>query len=75
VVRPAIGEAHGHPVIFDRAVFAALRAAPLAVGAKAVIAAAGAAVVNVPTADAGVLRDVDTPDEYAAIAGGEPPGS
>ena len=74
VVRPAIGDRHGHPVIFDRASFAALRTAPLAAGAKAVIAAAGTRVLNVPTADAGVLRDVDTPAEYAALfEGGEPP--
>ena len=39
IVRPALGDRHGHPVIFDRATFGALRAAPLGVGAKAVIAA------------------------------------
>ena len=37
--RPALGDRHGHPVIFDRATFGALRAAPLGVGARAVIAA------------------------------------
>lgn len=67
VVRPAIGERHGHPVIFDRATFAALRAAPLDVGAKAVIARYRAEVVDLATDDAGALRDVDTPDEYAAL--------
>ena len=71
VVRPAIGDRHGHPVIFDRATFAALRAAPLDVGAKAVIAACGPRVLNVPTDDAGVLRDVDTPAEYAALLDGQ----
>ena len=73
VVRPAIGDRHGHPVIFDRAVFAALRAAPLDVGAKAVIAACGPAVVNVPVDDPGALRDVDTPEEYAALLAGDRP--
>ncbi len=67
VVRPAIGGRHGHPVIFDRATFAALRAAPLDVGAKAVIARYRAQVVDLATDDAGTLRDVDTPDEYAAL--------
>ena len=38
------------------------------VGAKAVIAACGPRVLNVPTDDAGVLRDVDTPAEYARAA-------
>ena len=71
VVRPAIGDRHGHPVIFDRATFAALRAAPLDIGAKAVIVDCGARVLNVPTDDAGVLRDVDTPAEYAALLDGQ----
>ena len=74
VVRPAIGDRHGHPVhIFDRATFAALRAAPLDIGAKAVIVDYGARVLNVPTDDAGVLRDVDTPAEYAALLAGQSP--
>jgi len=70
IVRPAIGERHGHPVIFDRATFAALRSAPLAVGAKAVIASFRAQVIDLPTDDAGALRDVDTPDDYAALLDG-----
>ncbi|MGE0359530.1 MAG: NTP transferase domain-containing protein [Vicinamibacterales bacterium] len=71
VVRPAIGERHGHPVIFDRAAFAALRAAPPEVGAKAVIAAFRAAVVDLPVDDPGALRDVDTPAEYDALLAGD----
>jgi molybdenum cofactor cytidylyltransferase len=67
IVRPRIGDRHGHPVIFDRAVFDRLRATPLAQGARAVIDAAGRDVVEVPTSDAGVMRDVDTPDEYRAL--------
>jgi molybdenum cofactor cytidylyltransferase len=70
IVRPAIGERHGHPVIFDRATFAALRSAPLDVGAKAVIARFRAQVIDLPTDDAGTLRDVDTPDDYAALLAG-----
>ena len=34
IVRPAIGERHGHPVVFDRRVFAELRPAPPDMGAK-----------------------------------------
>ena len=64
IVRPAIGARHGHPVIFDRVTFDDLRAAPLEVGAKAVIARWSAAIVNVPTDDAGVLADIDTPADY-----------
>jgi CTP:molybdopterin cytidylyltransferase MocA len=72
VVRPAIGDRHGHPVILDRSTFAALRAAPLEVGAKAVIAAHRAAVLDLPVDDPGALRDVDTPGDYAALLAGVP---
>jgi len=54
---------HGHPVIFTRAVFADLRAADPAVGAKAVLRAHP--VEDVEVADPGVFVDVDTPDDYA----------
>ena len=69
IVRPALGDRHGHPVIFDRATFGALRAAPLDVGAKAVIAAYRAHVLDVAVDDPGALRDIDTPEDYAAIGG------
>lgn len=72
IVRPAIGEKHGHPVIFDRATFADLRAAPLDVGAKAVIRAWRDQVLDVATDDAGVLVDVDTPEDYARLSGEGP---
>ncbi len=64
IVRPAIGDRHGHPVIFDRAVFDDLRTAPLEVGAKAVIARWLDQVVNVAVDDPGVLADIDTPADY-----------
>jgi CTP:molybdopterin cytidylyltransferase MocA len=37
------------------------------VGAKAVIARWSAAIANVPTDDAGVLADIDTPADYDAF--------
>jgi molybdenum cofactor cytidylyltransferase len=67
IVRPAIGDRHGHPVIFDRAVFAELRAAPLDRGAKAVVRAHAGEVVDVPVSDEGSLVDVDTPQDYDAL--------
>ena len=67
IVRPAIGEQHGHPVVFDRRLFQELRHAPLGVGAKAVVRAHAGEIVNVPVTDAGCLVDVDTPRDYEAL--------
>ena len=66
-VRPAIGDRHGHPVLFDRAVFDELRRAPLDEGAKAIVHAYADRLVNVPVDDEGCLIDVDTPEEYARL--------
>ena len=70
IVRPAIGARHGHPVIFDRALFAELRAAPLDGGAKTVVRAHERDIVNVTVDDEGCLVDVDTPADYASLRGG-----
>jgi molybdenum cofactor cytidylyltransferase len=67
VVRPAIGDRHGHPVIFDRRVFGELRQAPPEAGAKAVVRAHAAEVLNVPVTDERCLVDVDTPRDYEAL--------
>lgn len=66
VVRPACGGRHGHPVLFDAAVFEELRTAPLHEGAKAVIRAHAEDVLNVEVADEGCVTDVDTPEAYRA---------
>jgi CTP:molybdopterin cytidylyltransferase MocA len=67
IVRPAIGNRHGHPVLFDRALFPDLRNAPAEEGAKAVVRKYEAQIVNVPVADEGSLVDVDTPADYEAL--------
>ena len=61
---------HGHPVIFKREVFEALRRADPAAGAKAVVRAVE--VEDVETGDPGVVEDVDTPEEYARLFGSSP---
>jgi CTP:molybdopterin cytidylyltransferase MocA len=65
ILRAAHQGRHGHPVIFKRPVFAALRGADPAHGAKSVVRAN--AVENVETGDAGVAEDVDTPEDYARL--------
>lgn len=67
IVRPARGDRHGHPVVFDRRLFQELRNAPLDVGAKAVVRAHADEIVNVQVTDAGCLVDVDTPRDYEAL--------
>ena len=78
IVRPVDGDRHGHPVIFDRAVFDDLRRADPAVGAKAVFAAHASRRLDVPIKDDGAFVDIDTPTDYQivqAMAIGKPAGS
>jgi molybdenum cofactor cytidylyltransferase len=75
IVRPADpstsprpgGARHGHPVIFDRSVFADLRAADPNTGAKAVFAIHRDRIVNVEVSDPGAFEDIDTPEDYEKI--------
>lgn len=65
VVRPSRGGRHGHPVIFDRAVFAELLEAPLAEGAKAVVRKYASRAGDVPVLDdEGAFTDIDTVEDY-----------
>ena len=69
IVRPANGDRHGHPVIFDRSVFADLRAADPNTGAKAVFTIHRDHIVNVEVSDAGAFEDIDTPADYSRLLG------
>jgi CTP:molybdopterin cytidylyltransferase MocA len=72
VVVPVAGGELGHPTLFARAVFAELRAGPLAEGARTVVAAHVHDRLEVPVDDAAILRDVDTPADYARLLEGAP---
>jgi molybdenum cofactor cytidylyltransferase len=67
IVRPARGGRHGHPVLFDAPLFAELRRADHSHGAKSVVHAHSAEVVNVQTTDGGAFLDIDTPAEYDKV--------
>jgi molybdenum cofactor cytidylyltransferase len=69
IVRPVVGDRHGHPVLFDRSVFGDLRSADLSRGARAVIAAHLPDVLDVPVEDAGAIQDIDTPEDYERYTG------
>jgi molybdenum cofactor cytidylyltransferase len=70
IVRPVHGERHGHPVMFDRSIFAALRSADPAMGAKGVFATHCYRVLNVDVNDPGAFEDIDTPQDYARLLKG-----
>ncbi|MBV8811840.1 MAG: nucleotidyltransferase family protein [Acidobacteriaceae bacterium] len=67
------GRRRGHPVLFDRSVFAELERAPLEVGARAVVNAEQDRVIYVDVDDPGVLLDLDTPADLAEAGFGGPP--
>ena len=69
IVRPAYGDRHGHPVVFDRSVFADLRSASPDAGAKAVFAIHRDRIVNVEVNDPGAFEDIDTPGDYERLIG------
>ena len=67
IVRPARGDKHGHPVVFDRAVFDDLRRADVNVGAKSVFTKHMDRVLNVEVDDPGAFEDIDTPEDYQRV--------
>ncbi len=64
IVVPHYRGRRGHPVIFARALFAELLAAPLDQGAKTVVHAHRDETLEIDTEDPGVTIDIDTPEEY-----------
>jgi molybdenum cofactor cytidylyltransferase len=62
VLRAVHGGRHGHPVLFKRELFDALRHADPALGAKDVLRRV--TVEDVEVAEPGVVIDIDTPADY-----------
>jgi molybdenum cofactor cytidylyltransferase len=67
VVRPVWRGQRGHPVVFARDVFDALRSADLEAGARPVVHALGSRVREVDVDDPAIVEDIDTPEEYAHL--------
>jgi molybdenum cofactor cytidylyltransferase len=67
LVRATYHGRHGHPVIFSRALFASLRHADPAVGARAVVREHTNDLVDLEVDDPGVMQDVDEPADYAQL--------
>lgn len=64
IIIPTYGGARGHPVLFAGSLFAELKSAALDQGARAVVRAHAADVLELATGEAGVVGDVDTPEQY-----------
>jgi len=69
IARPASRGRHGHPVIFNRALFDELRRADPKEGAKHVVRAHASELLDVKIEDEGAFTDIDTPEEYAREKG------
>jgi molybdenum cofactor cytidylyltransferase len=67
IVRPARGDEHGHPVLFDASIFDELRRADPAAGAKPVVRAHEREILNLAVDDPGAFVDLDTPEEYERV--------
>jgi molybdenum cofactor cytidylyltransferase len=64
IVRPVSGSRHGHPLLVDRSLFDALRAADDRAGAKPVVRAHVSSAGDVEVDDDGAFTDIDTMDDY-----------
>ena len=74
LVRPRRNDGkHGHPAVFDRALFGDLRRADPARGAKPAVRAHAPHGVAVDVDDPGAFDDVDTPEDYRRCFGAVPP--
>jgi CTP:molybdopterin cytidylyltransferase MocA len=69
IARASTNGAHGHPVIFKRAVFNELRAADQSLGAREVVRRDPSRVLDVEVGDTGVTLDVNTPEDYRRAFG------
>jgi len=69
IVRPVSNGRHGHPVIFGCELFDELRRADPAQGAKPVVRAHAAEMIEVPVDDEGAFTDIDTREDYERIIG------
>jgi molybdenum cofactor cytidylyltransferase len=67
IVRPTSGGRHGHPVLIDRELFGAVRAADPGAGLKPIVRAHASTGGDVAVNDPGAFVDVDTPEEYESL--------
>jgi molybdenum cofactor cytidylyltransferase len=73
IVVPVYHGGRGNPVLFDRSLFPQMLEVHGDVGAKSVVESHADEVLEVAVDDAGIIFDIDTPDDYnRAAVPGEP---
>jgi molybdenum cofactor cytidylyltransferase len=70
IVRPVHHQRHGHPVIVDRSLFEAIRAADPSTGIKPIVRANASDAGDVQVDDQGAFLDVDTAADYEQLLNG-----
>jgi CTP:molybdopterin cytidylyltransferase MocA len=70
VVLPSYQGRTGHPVVFAKSIYGELLADPLPQGAESIVEAHVADRREVEVTDAGILFDVDQPEQYREFRGG-----
>ncbi len=71
IVIPRFGSAKGNPVIFSAAYREEILQHPEPEGCRGIVQANAAHLLWVDVPDEGVLRDVDTPEDYRAVVSGK----
>ena len=69
IVLPTYNGRRGHPAIFSNALFGELLAAPAGKGARAVVWAHAADVLEVPTDEEGVILNINDPNMLNRVIG------
>ena len=64
IIIPVFEGKRGHPVYFGKKYFNDLLTAPLSEGARYVVQKYEKNILEIPVDDAGILVDIDTPEEY-----------
>jgi molybdenum cofactor cytidylyltransferase len=67
IVLPICDGRRGHPVIFSQELYPELLAAPLEIGARAVVWAHSQEIAEVPTRDEGCLLNINDPTAFARL--------
>ena len=72
IIVPVFNKTRGHPTLFSRSLFAELLGAPEDQGARYVLYSNEDKVLEVETAEEGILIGIDTPDDYIRHFGANP---